>query len=125
MPTFQPGKSGNPRGRPKGSRNLAAHYLAEVYAPTNGDPNAQTKLQAAIKAQVGKAVEGDLRAMRDVVERVEKGEAERSAERAPPFTDADREVIAEIFKRLSPGRAVVPPACCRDDGGPTMDEIVS
>lgn len=115
MPPFRPGSSGNPRGRPKGSRNIAAQYLDEVYAPATGDPNAGTKLQAAIKAQVAKVIEGDLRAVRDVVEQVAKGEAERSAERAAPFTDADREVIAEVFRRLSPGDPVAPASEPRSD----------
>ena len=113
MTRFRPGNSGNPRGRPKGSRNIAAQYLAEASAPASADPNALTKLQAAIKAQVTKAVEGDLRAVRDVVEQLAKAEAERSADRAPAFTDADREVIAELYKRLSPGTAGVPP--CRPE----------
>lgn len=102
MTRFQPGSSGNPKGRPKGARNLASQYLAEVNAPASADPRAISKLQAAVRAQVEKAVGGDIRAIRDVLARVERWEAERSAERAPPFTDADREVIAEIHRRLSP-----------------------
>jgi hypothetical protein len=101
MAQFRSGKSGNPRGRPKGARNFAAQYLAAVHAPETSEPNAESKLQAAIKAQISKAVSGDIRAIRDVIERVEKWEAERSSERAPNFTEADREVIAEIHRRLS------------------------
>jgi predicted phage terminase large subunit-like protein len=61
MVQFRPGKSGNPRGRPKGARNLATQYLAEVHAPENEKPEARSKLQAAIKAQIAKAVDGDKR----------------------------------------------------------------
>ncbi|HEX4159986.1 MAG TPA: DUF5681 domain-containing protein [Rhizomicrobium sp.] len=102
MAKFQPGRSGNPGGRPRGSRNLATQFLAEVNAPKDDSPEAVSKLQAAIKAQIAKAVDGDIRAIRDVMERVEKWEAERSHERVPPFTEADREVIAEIHRRLAP-----------------------
>ncbi len=110
MAKFTPGKSGNPRGRPKGARNLAAQYLAEINAPSNNEPEAISKLQATIRAQVSKALEGDLRAIRDVIERAEKLEAARSAERGPNFTDSDREAIAEIQRRLAPAMDAAPAA---------------
>lgn len=100
MGKFEAGRSGNPKGRPKGSRNLATQFLEEVNAPASGMPI--SNLQAAIKAQVSKAIAGDVRAVKDMLDRVWKLEIERSAalERAIPFTDADREVIAEIHRRL-------------------------
>jgi hypothetical protein len=98
---FRPGRSGNPRGRPKGARNVATQFLEEMNAPASG--MAISNLEAVIKAQASKAVAGDLRAIRDVLDRMWKLEMERSAasERAIPFNDADREVIAEIHRRLS------------------------
>jgi hypothetical protein len=102
MAKFQSGKSGNPGGRPKGARNLKSQFLEAVNAPETGEPESGSKLQAAIKAQIAKAVQGDVRAIRDVIERVEKWEVERSRERVPVFTEADREVIAEIHCRLAP-----------------------
>jgi hypothetical protein len=101
MARFQAGKSGNPGGRPKGARNLKTQFLEEVNAPENSEPESGSKLQAAIKAQIAKAVQGDIRAIRDVMERVEKWEVERSRERGSNFTEADREVIAEVHRRLS------------------------
>ena len=48
-------------------------------------------------------MQGNIRAIRDVMERVEKWEVERnSRERGPNFTEADREVIAEVHRRLAP-----------------------
>jgi hypothetical protein len=38
MAKFQPGRSGNPNGRPKGARNLATQFLEEVNAPAAGMP---------------------------------------------------------------------------------------
>ena len=101
MARFQAGRSGNPKGRPKGSRNLATQFLEEVNAPASGLPI--SNLQAAIKAQVSKAIAGDVRALKDMFDRVWKLEMERSAalDRAINFNDADREVIAEIHRRLS------------------------
>ena len=102
MAKFQPGRSGNPGGRPKGSRNLATQFLEEVNAPASG--LAISNLQAVIKAHVAKAIAGDNRAGKDLMDRMAKLELElerRAAlERAVPFTDADREVIAEIHRRL-------------------------
>jgi hypothetical protein len=45
MAKFAPGRSGNPRGRPKGARNLATQFLEEVNAPASGLPI--SNLQAA------------------------------------------------------------------------------
>jgi hypothetical protein len=103
MAKFEAGKSGNPKGRPKGARNLRTQYLDEVNSPETSEPESASKLQAAIRAQIEKAVQGDIRAIRDVMERVEKWEVERnSRERGPNFTEADREVIAEVHRRLAP-----------------------
>jgi hypothetical protein len=102
MAKFSRGRSGNPRGRPKGSRNLSTQLLAEVNAPAQGTQHPMTKLQAALNAHVAKAAQGDFRAVRDVLERLEKIESDRSAERLPPFTESDRETIDEIHRRLAP-----------------------
>jgi hypothetical protein len=101
MAKFQPGRSGNPKGRPKGARNLASQFLEEVNAPADGLP--MSNLQAAMKAYVSKAVAGDLRAVRDMMDRLWKLEVERNAasEQAIAFSDTDREVIAEIHRRLN------------------------
>ncbi|MGH6877912.1 MAG: DUF5681 domain-containing protein [Rhizomicrobium sp.] len=102
MTKFAPGKSGNPRGRPKGSRNLAAQIMAEVNA--TADAQQVSKLEAAIKALVDKAVSGDQHATQLVIDRVERAEAtlREAVERGTSFSDADREVIAEIHRRLQP-----------------------
>lgn len=102
MTRFVPGRSGNPKGRPRGARNLAAQYLAEANAPASSDPMALTKLQAAMQAQLTKAIQGDVRAIKDVLERVERLEVEKSAERQPVYSDADREAVGEIHRRLAP-----------------------
>jgi hypothetical protein len=106
---FEAGKSGNPKGRPKGARNLKTQFLEEVNAPENSDPAAISNLRRAIKAQIANAMKGDIRAVPDVMERVEKWEVERnSRERGLVFTDADREVIAEIHRRLAPSDGAAP-----------------
>jgi hypothetical protein len=106
MGKFPPGHSGNPRGRPKGARNLAAQFLAEANA--TADAQQISKLEAAIKALVDKAVRGDQRATQLVIDRVERAEASlrEAVERGVSFSEADREVIAEIHRRLVPSPSV-------------------
>src|SRR5271156_3025145 len=60
------GQSGNPRGRPKGARNLStvvAAALGERVAVTeNGRRRRITKLEAAVKQLVNRAAAGEARA---------------------------------------------------------------
>jgi len=68
---FVAGKSGNPKGRPKGSRNLASIYheqcLKRVSVKVDGVIRTMTKGEAAITQLLNKAAAGDLRAMKEVV----------------------------------------------------------
>lgn len=68
---FQPGQSGNPKGRPKGSLNLAAalnRALKEkVTVVENGRRRSLTKLDVAIKGLVNRAVTGDAKAMQQML----------------------------------------------------------
>jgi len=65
---FEPGKSGNPKGRPKGSRNQAT-LLAEALL----DGEAETLTRKLIK----KAMDGDLNALRFCLERLVAPRRER------------------------------------------------
>ena len=69
---FQPGQSGNPKGRSKGAKGfhtlLHEELNATVVAHEHGKATKLTKQQIAIKRQVNKAAEGDHRAFRTVVE---------------------------------------------------------
>jgi hypothetical protein len=103
MPRFQKGQSGNPKGRPRGAKGLANQFLEEVNRLHEGEP--VSRLEAAIKKQVDGAVGGDLRAIQLVLNRVEAIEEKLSqaADDTYPFTDADREAISEIHRRLAGG----------------------
>jgi hypothetical protein len=103
---YQPGQSGNPKGRPKGARGIAQQFLAEVSRMAEGEPGSPgqiTRLQQLIRAQVDKATKGDNRAIEKVLERMEALDAKLDAanSRGLVFTAADREVIEEIWRRLS------------------------
>jgi hypothetical protein len=63
---FRKGKSGNPRGRPKGSLNLATDLTAElgehITVREDGRPRKVSKQRALIKSLMAKALQGDVRA---------------------------------------------------------------
>ena len=108
---FQKGRSGNPRGRPKGSKNFAT-LLAEaldekVQVTEDGRRRRVTKRELVVKQLVNKSAAADLRAIKqltDIVERVERVERRSGTAPAPAspqaFTAADEEVIAELRKRI-------------------------
>jgi hypothetical protein len=63
---FKKGKSGNPKGRPKGSLNLATDLTAElgehITVREDGRPRKVSKQRALIKSLMAKALQGDVRA---------------------------------------------------------------
>jgi hypothetical protein len=63
---FKPGRSGNPRGRPKGSLNLASDLSAElgeqIAVREGGRQHRISKQRALIKSLMAKALQGDVRA---------------------------------------------------------------
>ena len=105
---FQKGRSGNPKGRPKGSKNLATllgEALDEKVSLTeNGRRRRVTKRELVIKQLVNKSASADLHAIKqltDIVQGVERRAGASEAPAPPPaFTAADEEVIAELKKRL-------------------------
>jgi hypothetical protein len=63
---FKPGQSGNPRGRPKGSLNLATDLSAElgeqITVREGGRQRRISKQRALVKSLMAKALQGDVRA---------------------------------------------------------------
>jgi hypothetical protein len=63
---FKRGKSGNPKGRPRGSRNLAIDLAAELGEPItvreDGRHRRVSKQRALIKSLMAKSLQGDVRA---------------------------------------------------------------
>ena len=105
---FKKGVSGNPKGRPKGSLNVAAVFMRtlreKVVINEHGLRKTVTKLEAALKQMVNKAASGDLRAFRQSVELALDAEAKRNTTSAenPEFGEFDREVMDDILKRFQP-----------------------
>jgi hypothetical protein len=101
---FRPGQSGNPRGRPKGARNLStvvAAALGERVAVTeNGRRRRITKLEAAVKQLVNRAAAGEPRATQLLLALVEADEARPAQQDAAHLNEADEIVVAGLMRRL-------------------------
>jgi hypothetical protein len=69
---FQKGNSGNPKGRPKGSKNfltlLDQELNQKVVVNENGRKKSLTRLQAMVKRLVTGALQGDQRALVTLLE---------------------------------------------------------
>jgi Family of unknown function (DUF5681) len=91
---FKKGASGNPRGRPKGSLNVATVLMRtlreKVVINQNGRRKTVTKLEAALKQLVDQAAAGDLRALRHLTALAHDAEAQQNAR------DAQRQDLGEL-----------------------------
>ena len=101
---FKKGKSGNPKGRPKGSPNVGTAILKafneKVVINENGKRRTITKLDASAKQLANKAAQGDLRALGHLLAITELLD-ERSARAVGlPLEDVDEQVAELIVKRI-------------------------
>ena len=68
---FKPGQSGNPRGRPKGTKNLKTDLEEElselIFIREGGSEKQISKQRGVIKALVAKSINGDVRATNAVL----------------------------------------------------------
>lgn len=100
---FQPGQSGNPKGRPKGARGFKTELRAALDAPVrltgSGGMRSITTQAAAIKRLVERAVgKGDLRAIEKLLGYAQLVEADSAPE--PLTLEADDEaLIADFLQR--------------------------
>ena len=96
---FQPGQSGNPKGRPKGSKSVRQILLqalnSKITVQVGGRPRSMTKLEAMLQGLVNSALRLDPRAVRTVLdmEAAFRGEAE-----AAPAADVVTADDAELFR---------------------------
>lgn len=69
---FRKGKSGNPKGRPKGSSNfltiLEQELAQSIVVNENGKKKTITRMKAMVKRLVAGALQGDYRALLNLVE---------------------------------------------------------
>ncbi len=105
---FTKGQSGNPRGRPKGSKNIAT-LLQEELAQTiivqeKGQNKSIKKLDAIVKQLVMKALKGDSRAIEYLFKQLNLNN-DQELTNTPSF-EADPEIVKNLFDRLSNSKEV-------------------
>jgi hypothetical protein len=99
---FQPGQSGNPNGRPKGTRNFKTDLrdeLGEMISFREGGHEVSiSKQRALIKRLVASAIEGDTRSIATLMSFCARafGDDDHDQQQAPE----DREIV-QAFKRRS------------------------
>jgi hypothetical protein len=104
---FQKGQSGNPKGRPKGSQNLAtlleqAAYDQIVVTTKSGEKKKLSRIQATTLQFANKAAQGDMRAMLGFMDWVDEIERRAAAARPVEMTisETDLEVLKAIYERM-------------------------
>jgi len=102
---FTKGQSGNPKGRPKGSQNLAT-ILAKacrqrVKVTENGRTRYITKLEASVTQLNNQAASGELRAIRELFYwNISLANSEQAALPLPVPHESDNAVMASILERI-------------------------
>jgi len=101
---FQKGRSGNPRGRPKGTRNLKTDLEAElgqrIHIRENDQALHVSKQRALIKTLTAKALKGDTRAATLVLNMVARlVDAAPPAEPTPSLAAEDRAILDDFLRR--------------------------
>ena len=123
---FQPGQSGNSKGRPKKARNLATEIgeeLAERITVKVGERRKRvSKLRGIVKRTVVKALEGDIRAVNTVFDQALRVLGEDTGRHVTEGSlPADDAAILEDYFRLQSAQGSDAPEDPGTDGedGPT------
>lgn len=105
---FQPGQSGNPRGRPRGAKGLKAELREElnewVTITADGKPRRIRKRRLVLKALAAQAAKGNVAAadkLLSLVIQAEGFEDERTA--AKPLSETDRLMLKRFLGDDSSG----------------------
>ncbi len=101
---FKKGQSGNPNGRPRGTKNLKTDLLEElqelIRIKEGGTPRTITKQRAMVKNLTAKAVNGDPRAVNlliNLVLRLVQVDAEEVED--ADLNQDDQEIMENLAKR--------------------------
>ncbi len=102
---YKPGQSGNPKGRPRGSKNkstiLREILSQKVTVHQNGKTLKMNKLTVIMMTLVNKALAGDLRAistLRPMIESMESA-SEATARLGAELSIDDREILKDYVGR--------------------------
>ena len=117
---FQPGQSGNPRGRPKGTKNLKTDLMEELgekILVREGDHARQvSKQRALVKALLTRALKGDVRAANLLLSMMMRllDTGEGAPEEVEDLYPDELEVLEAYKERLTRSDGKEPPAEAAD-----------
>lgn len=105
---FQRGRSGNPKGRPKRSKNFSTvldkELREKVLITENGKRKRITKAEAIAKQTVNRAANGDPKATTLIFNEARLQEAQSGAAAGPPreatVSAEDKRVMESILRRI-------------------------
>ena len=103
---FQKGISGNPKGRPKGSKNLSTLMMEaardQVSATIGGKTRKISKIQATTMQLATKAAGGDHAAMGRFLDWIDEIETRAAAVKPTqfPLSEVDVEVLRAAYERM-------------------------
>ena len=102
---FQKGKSGNPKGRPRGRKNISTLLSnaldASIVVVANGRRKKITKREAIVTQLVNKSAAADLKATQIVLAMLRELESQDDGSADPAvLSEADHEIIGRIQARL-------------------------
>lgn len=112
---FKPGRSGNPKGREKGSRGLKTDLKAELEARMtiriNNEPVSDTRQRLLLRALASRAAAGDVRAAAIVIPLIIQvlGIEDRGTDRRK-LSPLDQSILDEMLNSL--GVDTQDPAAC-------------
>lgn len=102
---FRKGVSGNPKGRPKGSKNfltvLKNELLGTIRITEGGRARIVTKLEALIKARVNRSLQGDKRDADRIFALMERYfSADEASQVVVDVDEQDRKILDRYAERL-------------------------
>lgn len=102
---FKPGQSGNPKGRPKGVKNLKTDVLEKLNATVkvnqDGHVTKITTRRASLEVLAAKALRGDQRAIEQIIRLAEKFDP--PIPRVEDSLRHDDQAIIDAYMRRRPG----------------------
>jgi hypothetical protein len=107
---FTKGRSGNPKGRPTGSKNLATMMIEELTQPVaiveNGKRTKIPKIRAAVRQALNRAMVGDFKALQQIVIMLRSHDALKRVATTKPITNHPKDYAnlsvkeaAELYQR--------------------------
>jgi hypothetical protein len=101
---FKPGKSGNPKGRPKGSLNLVSDLAAElgeqITVREDGRTRRISKQRALIKSLLAKGIQGEVRAAAAILALYARVNIDSADDGSTSIDDAELAILRRFAPRL-------------------------